>query len=708
MEKRNVLAQVFVIIMVLVFISCDGNAKTIYVAPDGNDAWAGILPTPNSAGSDGPLATLRGARNMIRRLKQKGALTEAVEVVVRDGTYPLSEPFVLKPEDSGSADAPIVYRAAEGAKPVFTGGRVLKNMASREAGVYSVHLPEAASGAWYFEQLWVNGHRAVRARTPDKFYFYMQDVKEEKLGAGGGRRPAKARQAITVTKEVIDILAALDKKQLCDVQLQIYHKWDNTRRFIDAIDREKRQVITSGRGMKPWNRWRKGTRFHLENAKTALNKQGEWFLSRNGTLTYIARKGERVTEMVAPRLERFVLVEGAPEKNQFVQHVSFKGLSFQHGSCVTPPEGFEASQAASPVDAVFLLDGARHVTIENCEIAHVGRYGLWFRRGCSECRLERSFLHDFGAGGVRIGETSIRKSASERTHHITIDNNIIHHGGYIFPCAVGVWIGQSGHNIVTHNDIGDLFYTGISVGWRWGYAESLAQRNTITWNHVHHIGKGVLSDMGGIYTLGPSPGTVVRYNIFHDVYAYGYGGWGLYTDEGSSGIIMEKNLVYNVKTGGFHQHYGKENIVRNNILAFSRLYQVQATRVENHRSFTFENNIVYYELGVLLSGPWKKIRITMDKNCYWNCAGIDVNFIGDDIEKWRETTGHDRNSVIADPLFSDPSHHDFHLKAESPAVKLGFTPWEYTKAGVYGSAAWKAQAEASPMPSLELPPKPGK
>ena len=209
--------------------------------------------------------------------------------------------------------------------------------------------------------------------------------------------------------------------------------------------------------------------------------------------------------------------------------------------------------------------------------------------------------------------------------------------------------------------------------------------------------------MGGIYTLGPSEGTVVRNNVFHDIYAYSYGGWGLYTDEGSTGILFENNLVYRVKTGGFHQHYGKENVIRNNILAFSKLYQIQATRVEEHLSFTLENNIVYWDSGVLLSGPWDKVRHESRNNCYWEATGKPADFLGNSLAAW-QAKGHEQGSLVADPKFVAPDKGDFRLAADSPALKQGFKPFAYQEAGVYGDEAWIGTANEVTYPPLEVVP----
>ena len=688
----------------LIFSVQYAEAVTFHVSPKGNDGWSGRLSQPNNRRTDGPKASLSGARNAIRQLKSKGPLSAPVRVIIAAGTYTLTGPFTLTPADSGTKNCPITYEAAPGSQPIFTGGRVIKGFKRGPKGIWQTHIQKVAEGKWYFEQLFVNGRRAVRARTPNKFYHYMGPTSEVPVEGKQGQ----FRRTTPVRGDALQPLRNLDQQELRDVTLMAYHKWCITRRFITAINTSANLIVTIGEKLKSYSGWPNNTRFHIENFKTALDMRGEWFLARDGTLSYMPLANENMSKahVVAPVIEKLVVFEGKPEEEKFVENIYLMGLIFHHNQSLLPRTGYYPFQAAYVTEASIMADCARNILIEDCEVGHVATYGVWFRQGCKDCRLEHSYIHDLGAGGIRIGEGRIRPDEPSRTSHITADNNIIRTGGRIYTSAVGVWIGQSGDNTVTHNDIGDFFYTGISVGWRWGYSESLGKRNNISFNHVHHIGWGVLSDMGGIYTLGPSEGTIVSNNIFHDVYSYSYGGWGLYTDEGSTGIVMENNLVYNTRTGSFHQHYGKENIIRNNILAFSKLYQVQASRVENHLSFTFENNIVYYDTGVLLSGPWNRVRLKMDNNCYWDASGREVKPIGKSLADWQKETGHDKNSIIADPLFVDAKNSDFRLKPNSPALKVGFKPFDYTKAGVYGDPAWINKAKEVTYPPLEIAPDP--
>ena len=242
------------------------------------------------------------------------------------------------------------------------------------------------------------------------------------------------------------------------------------------------------------------------------------------------------------------------------------------------------------------------------------------------------------------------------------------------------------HCVAAHNEIGNLYYTGISCGWVWGYAENNAHDNRIEKNHIHDLGKGMLSDMGGVYLLGKQPGTVVCGNVIHDVSSRNYGGWALYTDEGSSYMTIEENICYNCSDNCYHQHYGSYNLIRNNIFAFGGEQIFRISRLEEHVSLLLENNI-FYSAGApmfgLQEGHITEGEVPSHNNLFFDTTE-KYRFFGDhDIAYMREH-GMEDGSIIADPGFADAAHYDFTLPEDSPAYAIGFKKLDPSDVGVRG------------------------
>jgi len=343
---------------------------------------------------------------------------------------------------------------------------------------------------------------------------------------------------------------------------------------------------------------------------------------------------------------------------------------------------------------------------ERCEILHTGGYGLWLQYGCVDNRVSQCHLHDLGAGGVRLGAMDLPAQEAMQSRGNVVENCFVHDGGKVYHAGIGVWIGKTSHNTVRNCDICDFLYTGVSLGWSWGYAPSSAHHNVIEFNHIHHLGWGQLSDLGGIYSLGLAPGSVLRNNLIHDVLAYTYGGWGLYTDEGSTDMLLENNIVYRVKDGAFHQHYGKENLVRNNILADSATVgQVVRSREEEHNSFTLERNIIYGPGVPPLGKNWKNGRFVLRNNLYFTPGG-PTKFPGDlNLADWQKK-GHDTGSIVADPKFVDAARFDFRLQPDSPALKLGFQPIDTSRIGLVGEKGWVELPKKVVRPKMKMPGEP--
>lgn len=656
------------------FGSPDVRAGTnvFFVATNGNDQWSGKIPSAGSKGGEGPFATLGRALQAVRE-NREGA--EGSTIFVEAGTYRLTSPLTFGPEHSGRDKAhPTLVTAYNGQRAVLSGGVRIDGWRRipGKTDWWQAPVPEVREGKWCFRDLYVNGQRRVRARTPNEGYFHIQ-----------GKSPQDKPLKLHYREGDIKPEWASDG----DVEVVAYLAWADIRMQIRAVDAASRVATLSGEP-RPSNQ-ENDAQYYIENSPDALDKAGEWYLDRkNGLVTYIAMPGEDMTkaEAVAPKLEGLVVFDGDPGVGKLVHDVVLRGLTFAETNWPLGPNGYADTQAAISVQGDLRAVGAVDCAIEDCTFARLAGYAVELGRGCKRWKIVGNRMFDLGAGGLRIGETGGGESETGACGNHVITDNEIHHGGVIYPPAVGVMVLQSGGNRIAHNHIHHLYYTAVSVGWTWGYSESPCKGNIIEFNHMHDLGQSLLSDMGAVYTLGPQEGTVVRNNLIHDVNAYTYGGWGLYTDEGSTHILLENNVVYGCKSAGFHQHYGKENTIRNNIFALNKEHQLMRTRAEDHTSFFFTNNIVYFDSGDLLGSNWSNDHYTIDRNVYFdirlgatNAAGM--KFSGATVEEWRKR-GHDLESLFVDPMFVDAKKRKFALQPGSPALALGFKPIDLSRVGV--------------------------
>lgn len=651
----------------------------VYVSTAGKDSWSGRLAEPAADGRDGPVATLERARLQVAQLRRRQPRRDRpVLVSVRGGVYYLDQPLRLEPEDSGTETSPTIYKAFGDERPVLSGGVRITDWQVTAEGHWQTTLDGVQAGKWSFAQLFVNDQRRYRPRLPKQQGYYHI---AEQVGRGGFGFAGDEIRA--------------DWANLNDVEVMPFHDWAASRMRIDSVDPAQHRVVFTGQS---WKVFAKGHRYLVDNVREALSEPGQWYLDRPlGRLTYIPKAGEQPdqAEVIAPRLEQVLVLQGDLAGKRWVQHVQFSGLTFAHTNWTLPPAGQAFPGSEIGLNAAIVAIGARQIVFERCAVRHVGGYGMAFGSGSRHNRVESCELVDLAGGGVKIGHAGVgtwdqiaRISDDPELHvsHHVIRNCLIAHGGRLHPGAVGIWI-KSSYNTVEHNDIFDFYQTGINVGWTWGYGPSDAHHNDIGFNHVYTIGQHVTSDMGGIYTLGVQPGTVVHDNHVHDIQSFDYGGWGLYTDEGSTDIVMERNLVHHTKTGGFHQHFGKENRIRNNIFAFGTQFQLEATKPESHVSFHFEHNIVFWDndsplLGGCLSASVPcEINFKLDHNVYWNASGNPPVFPGNlNLDQWRERD-QDRHSLVADPLFADAKNGNFQLQPASPALEVGFRPFDAMKAG---------------------------
>lgn len=349
-----------------------------FVAPQGNDRWSGKLPTTNRQGTDSPFVTLEQARDAIRHRRAAGKRRKPWTVMLRGGTYFLSRPLVLKPEDSGTLECPIIYTAYPGEKPVLSGGKKITGWKPGEGPLWTAEVPEAQAGRWAFRQLFVNGEPRHRPRLPrEGLYALAGPATPDEWGDPLNRKSFRFHPG--------DLQR--NWKNLKDVEVVVLQFRMEARLPIAAIDEATSTVTFTGGSWRPLT-WSRG--YYVENVYEALDEPGEWYLDRKtGILTYWPLPGEDLAraEVIATLSEQLVRLEGNGEAGRLVEHLSLRSLTFRYAYVPLPPGGHAYPQAEVPVPAAIYAEGARHCRFEDNEIAWVGQWGLELGRGCQDNRI---------------------------------------------------------------------------------------------------------------------------------------------------------------------------------------------------------------------------------------------------------------------------------------------------------------------------------
>lgn len=696
------------------------STPRFFLHPEGNDQADGR--SARVAGNSGPWKTLAGARDALRRLRESGALRGAVEVVLGPGIYEQKEAVFFDERDGETT-----YRSETPGAAEIRGGEALRGFTETEVHgqrAWVLDLPEAAAGEWHFRSLYVNGARRPRARLP-KFSADREGVKRA-FRIGEIRRPEPRNLFAGDNYFKPKAGDVEDWPSLPDAEIVLLHYWVETRLLHPHFDPETGWLRTSFRSIfQLYESFdERLARYYIDNLYEALTEPGEWYLDRRtGRLTYLPVDGETLgeTEVLAPRLEQFIRVDGSffnenvdpvdPYWVRPVRGLVFSGITFaisdwhptlavmpQHNRLDTiesevPMAG--SVQAAMQVPAALEFRAAESCRIENCHLRLLGLTALHFGEGCRHCAAVGNRIEEVGGGGVKVTGADLDEHPTKRTGFVSVTDNVIRRIGAVFHQGVGVVLGAVFDCEVAHNHIAETAYSGISCGWSWGFRETISRNNRIEWNLIEQIGQGVLSDMGGIYTLGVQPGTVVRHNRIDGVESHDYGGWGIYPDEGSSHILFEGNLVTGTKGTAFRIHYAREVVVCNNVFCGSRtegLIGIGRATGGVHAN-CFHNLLIGPSPMLYEGGNFGDITqsIRTDANLIWFPDG-EIPRSGnrekreEDVpknltfEQW-QALGHDCLSVVADPKFQDPANGDFRLAPDSPALKIGFRPVDWSRCG---------------------------
>lgn len=591
-------------LLIFSLLHLNAAAVDIYVSINGLDTNLGT--------EEKPLATLHAAIRKARELRRLKDLSikDGIKIFIGKGVYQLDEPIVLRPEDSGTKDSPTEIIALKGEKAILSGGvkikdwsklnKIVPGLPKASLGkVWVADLPDFGGLDLQFRQLWVNDHKAIRAKNYN--------------GEEMGRILSWDKKNQTCK---IPIPKNIDLVNIKGMEMLIHQWWAIANLRVKSVKvagntaelsfmQPESRIQSEHPWPAPWISEKNGnSAFYLSNAIQFLDEPGEWFEDlQNHKLYYWPRASENMlkADVVAPVLENLVKIEGTIDHQ--VSCVSFKNISFQHSTWLRPSQQGHVPHQAG----MYMLDAYKLKTpgtpdkaalenqawvgrpaaaievtftnntlFESCRFEHLASTGLDFKKGTSDNKIAGNLFKDIGGAAILIGTFSDEATEvhlpynpldkREISTNDRIENNLITDVTNEDWGAVGIGAGYVRGIKIRHNEISDVSYSGISMGWGWTKSKNAMKNNTISANSIHHYGKHMY-DVAGIYTLSAQSESVINENVIDSIYKAPYAHlpdhwFYLYTDEGSSYFTIKDNWTPTEKY--LQNANGPDNLWENN------------------------------------------------------------------------------------------------------------------------------------------------
>lgn len=597
-----------------------GVYRNFYVAPFGDDE--------NDGTHENPFGTIKRAKTAVAEISDD--MTGDIVVNIMPGTYYLDETEVFTSEHSGKNGYNIIYKGTDAENPpVFSGGREITDWQPYKDGIYMAELSDMTE----VRNLYINGLAALRARTEWKFK-YIEDYNDTENTAYDIDGFVTSDDHFPVLSHPEDAETVWDMTWVCQripVENIIYG--NETIVCVDGKFIENTTRVTETAVMK-------GKKYYIENAMELLDEPGEFFYDkRENTIYYYPYNEENLenAEAVVPETEFLIDINGE-SKTDKVKNLVFENISFKYGAWNDVSEkGIICTQSDWCKDtttgenlllppAQFAIDLADNIKINGCDFSCFGSAGVSMRDGVSNVYFNGNTIHDISGTGISIGDVYHRDSSitddMEVCKNINITNNVIRRIAQEYRQNVGISVYYENDINISHNNISETPYSGISVGWGWESAtsrSSVCRNINISENYVHDV-MGALSDGGNIYTLGHIYDSTIANNHFG--LNREKGNYGIYLDAGSSYLNVHDNVITDVyDTWLFMQtaYSSQYNNVYNNFSTAPNFLQsgtIETNEVEPVNVFSEDNPPSEAETIIQKAGVMEEYRSLISKTDY--------------------------------------------------------------------------------------------